>query len=407
MEQKKKSATGYREGLRGSGKSGGSAKTAKGSVKGPAKRSGTKKSTMSGRGINTKSGYGKTSAKGYGRRGGRRQNPGVVLAVLLCLILFFAYGTYRPDSWAGDLLRQLTVQQTDGEETAGRTAASDSGGTGQSEALQADGSGVLQAGGVLQTLEVHFLDVGQGDAALIKCGGQSMLIDAAENGKGTAIQYYLQKQGVEKLDYLLLTHPDSDHIGSADVIITKFDIDHVFMSNYEKANKTYQKVIQALDYKWLKWETPQVGSTFMLGSASCTILGPNGEYDDPNNASIAVLIQNGENSFLFTGDAEKKAEEDIMESCREKGLPLQAQVYQVGHHGSSTSSSEDFLDAVKPEYAVISCGKDNSYGHPHEEVLERFEQRGIQVYRTDEQGTIVAVSDGQSITWSYGEALTE
>lgn len=367
-------------------------------------KAGYKRNTTTRRGTKAKSGYrgsGRPPKKGYGRRGGRRQSPGLVLAMLLCLILFFAYGTWQPDSWAGALVQQLTVQQTDGEGTEGQSGPDQTVGPDQ-----AAGSEAVPTGG-LQTMEVHFLDVGQGDATLIKCGGQSMLIDAAESGKGTAIQYYLQNQGVEKLDYLILTHPDSDHIGSADVIITKFDIDHVFMSNYEKDNKTYQKVIQALDYKWLKWETPKVGSTFTLGSASCTILGPTGEYDDPNNASIALLIQNGENSFLFTGDAEQKAEEDIMESCGEKGLPLQAQVYQVGHHGSSTSTNEDFLDAVKPEYAVISCGKDNSYGHPHEEVLERFAQRGIQVYRTDEQGTIVAVSNGQDITWSYGDAVTE
>lgn len=251
-------------------------------------------------------------------------------------------------------------------------------------------------------MEVHFIDVGQGDATLVKCGGQNLLIDAGVADKGTAIQNYLTKQGVVKLDYLILTHPDADHIGGAAVIITKFDIDHVYMSNYEKDNKTYLKLIQALDNKYLKAETPKVGSTFTLGSAVCTILAPNRDYDDPNNASVAVLLQNGDNRFLFTGDAEEEAEEDILAN----GLDIQANVYQVGHHGSRTSSSEAFLDAVNPEFAVISCEEGNSYGHPHAQTLNNLRSRSVQVYRTDEQGSLIAVSDGSGITWNAAPSET-
>lgn len=272
-------------------------------------------------------------------------------------------------------------------------------------------------------LEVHFLDVGQGDATLIKCGGQAMLIDTAEDDKGTAIQYYLMNQGVEDVDYLILTHPDSDHIGSADVIVTKYEIDHILMTDYEKDNRTYRRMMEAMQYKVVKPEIVRAdaaygenagqagenarqseyawraGDTFTLGSAVCTIVAPVDTYDDPNNASIALLIEHGENSFLFTGDAEKEAEKDILENCILSGISLQADVYKAGHHGSSTSSCEELLDMVSPQYTVISCGLDNSYGHPHEETMERFDERGIQVYRTDEQGSIVAVSDGTQITW--------
>lgn len=258
-----------------------------------------------------------------------------------------------------------------------------------------------------QKMEVHFIDVGQGDSTLIKCDGKSMLIDAGDDSKGTAIQRYLQKQGIEKLDYLVLTHPDSDHIGGAPVIITKFKIDKVFVSNFEKDNKTYQKLIQALDNKRLKYITPEVGTKYSLGTASITILAPNKKYDKPNDASVALMVQNGDNKFLFTGDAEEDAEKDIIKN----NGSIKADVYQVGHHGSKTSTSDDFFKAVSPTYAVISCADGNSYGHPNAQTLNTFRMNGVKVYRTDEEGTIIATSDGTNITfdvppsesWKAGE----
>lgn len=250
--------------------------------------------------------------------------------------------------------------------------------------------------------EVHFIDVGQADATLITSGGHSMLIDAGDDTKGTAIQNYLQKHNVQKLDYLILTHPDADHIGGAPVIITKFDIDTVFVSNYEKDNKTYQKLIQALDNKNLKKTTPAVGSQYALGTVQITILGPNKTYDNPNDASIALLIQNGDNKFLFTGDAEESAENDILAN----DFDIAADVYHAGHHGSRTSTSEDFFTAVHPTYAVISCGEGNSYGHPHAQTLNTFRANGVKVYRTDEQGSIIATSDGKEIAWSCSPSET-
>lgn len=252
------------------------------------------------------------------------------------------------------------------------------------------------------TMEVHFLDVGQNDATLILSDDAAMLIDCGGDSQGTKIQNYLQKQGVTKLDYLVLTHPDSDHIGGAPVIIEKFDVDTVFMSDFEKDNKTYRKLIQALDDKNVFWSVPEVGSAWQLGQAQFTILAPNRFYDDPNNASVALVVDNGENSFLFTGDAESEAEMDILEN----GLDVRADVYQAGHHGSRSSSDAAFLDAVNAEAVVISCGEGNSYGHPHAAALNEFRARGMKVYRTDEQGTIVAVSDGRGITWNTAPSET-
>lgn len=254
----------------------------------------------------------------------------------------------------------------------------------------------------IDEMKVHFIDVGQGDATLITCGGHAMLIDSGDDSKGTAIQNYLKKQNIKKLDYLILTHPDADHIGGAPVIITKFEIDKVFVSNYEKDTKTYQKLIQALDNKRLKYTTPDVGAQYSLGTATITILAPNDTYDNPNDASVACIIQNGNNKFLFTGDAEEDAEEDILDN----GINISADVYHVGHHGSRYSTSKDFFDAVKPSYAVISCGEGNSYGHPHAEPLNTFRMNGVKVFRTDEEGTIIATSDGKKITFNVPESET-
>ena len=245
-------------------------------------------------------------------------------------------------------------------------------------------------------LEVHFIDVGQGDATLIKADGHAMLIDAGENDKGTAVQLYLKKQGVDRLDYLVLTHTDSDHIGGADVIISKFDIGQIFLSDFKKDNKTYRELMDSMKSRNMTFSIPEVGSEYALGDAVFSIIAPNDTYDDPNNSSIALIMDYGENSFLFSGDCEEEAEQDILEN----GMNLDVDVYQVGHHGSRSSSTEDFLDAMSPEYAVISCAEGNSYGHPHAQTLNNLRARRIKVFRTDEQGSIVAYSDGTDITWN-------
>lgn len=338
-------------------------------------------------------------------KSGKRHNK--LLAPLLALIVLLAAcssqgGDNAPDS------RQKEAVQT--EETSAETAATDEirmdgqltgdmlmQPSGDTEGEAADPDGYSQ-----EPLEVHYIDVGQGSATLLKSGRHAMLIDTGDSDQGTKIQLYLTKQGVENLDYLVLTHPDADHIGGAPVIITKFGIGQLFLSNYEKDNKTTQKVRDAMQYKGLTASDYQVGDTFALGNASFTILGPAKEYADSNNASIVIMVQNGNNRFLFTGDCEAEAEADLIAS----GADLSADVYLAGHHGSDTASSQAFMDAVSPTYAVISCGEGNSYGHPHAEVLNRFRSMGIQVFRTDEQGSVVAESDGTGITWNCAPSET-
>ena len=245
-------------------------------------------------------------------------------------------------------------------------------------------------------MEVHFIDVGQGDATLIKADGHAMLIDSGENDQGTAVQLYLKKQRVEQLDYLVLTHTDSDHIGGADVIISKFDIGQIFLSDFKKDNQTYRELMDSMRYRHMTFSTPEVGAEYELGGAVVSIIAPNNTYEDPNNSSLALIVDYGENSFLFSGDCEEEAEQDILAN----GMNLDIDVYQAGHHGSKSSSAEEFLDAMSPEYAVISCAEKNSYGHPHARTLNHLRARNIKVFRTDEQGSIVAYCDGKKIKWN-------
>lgn len=239
-------------------------------------------------------------------------------------------------------------------------------------------------------LEIHFLDVGQGDCTLLLCDGEAMLIDAGDNDQGTKIQRYLQKQGVEKLKYVVCTHPDEDHIGGMDVILYKFPCETVLMTEEEKDTNTYRDVIDTMNNRNYQRTQPVIGQQYSLGDAAFTLLGPAKIGEDSNNNSIALLMVHGSNRFLFTGDAEEEEEEALLE-C---GISLDADVYKAGHHGSRTSSSQAFLEAVSPAYVVISCGEGNSYGHPHAETMNSLRAMGAEVFRTDEQGSIVLYSDG-------------
>lgn len=256
-------------------------------------------------------------------------------------------------------------------------------------------------------LVVHYMDVGQGDATLITCGEDAMLIDAGDNSMGTTVQMYLVSQNITKLDYVIGTHPDADHIGGLDVVITKFDCGTIFLTDEDKDTRTYEDVISAMEYKGYKRTLPVPGETYQLGDAGFTILAPLQENDDSNDNSIALLLTYGDTRFYFEGDAGEEEEVQILSS----NADVKADVYKIGHHGSKTSTTDDMLAAVNPAWAVISAGEDNRYGHPHAEVLNKLRMNGIKTFRTDEQGTVVAKSDGEKIvfnmspsdTWQAGE----
>lgn len=252
------------------------------------------------------------------------------------------------------------------------------------------------ATGEEEELQVHFLDVGQGDATLIFQDTHAMLIDAGDNLYGWQVVDYLKYLGIEHLDYLIGTHPDSDHIGGMDTVLENISCDMVLMPGLERDTATYESVAEVLEEQRMERIVPEPGEEYSLGTAVFTVLAPNDTYDDINNNSIAIRLVHGRNSFLFTGDAESESEADMLKS----GRLLSTDVYKVAHHGSSGANSELFLLAVNPKYAVISCGEDNDYGHPHSEVLNRLRLLGTEVYRTDEQGTIVALSDGSEIQFN-------
>lgn len=252
------------------------------------------------------------------------------------------------------------------------------------------------ATGEEKELQVHFIDVGQGDATLIFQDEHVMLIDGGDNLYGWQVMDYLNYLGIDHLNYVIGTHPDSDHIGGLDTVLENISCDSVLMPDSAKETVTYESVVDVIENQQIERILPKPGEEYTLGTAVFTILAPNGCYDSANDNSIAIRLVHGGNSFLFTGDAESESEADMLKS----GRLLTSDVYKVAHHGSSGANSELFLLAVNPTYAVISCGENNDYGHPHSEVLNRLRLMGTKVYRTDEQGTIVAISDGSEIRFN-------
>jgi competence protein ComEC len=251
----------------------------------------------------------------------------------------------------------------------------------------------------ISDLEVHFLDVGQGDCIFLTCDNQSMLIDAGDNTKGSTVAAYLKNQGIKTLEIVVGSHNDADHIGGLDVVLYQFDCKNVILSKFAKDSKTYDDVIQTCKNKNYKIQYPERGTEYTLGDAKVTILSdPNYDADSANNSSVSLLVTHQNNTFLFTGDSEEDAESELLKL--NDFSTIDVDVLKVGHHGSKSSTSEEFLSAVSPFYAVISCGEDNSYKHPHSATLNALRGAYVTMFRTDKQGTIVATSDGDSIAWN-------
>ena len=222
-------------------------------------------------------------------------------------------------------------------------------------------------------LEVHFIDVGQADAALVICDGHYMLIDGGNAEDSDLVYAYLERHGAKRLDYMVASHAHEDHIGGLSGALNYAAVDVALCPVTEYSSKV-----------------------FTLGSAQVEILGPVREYDETNDTSIVLRIDYGRTSFLFTGDMETGPERDLIEA----GANLKATVLKAGHHGSDTSSSYQFLREVMPQDVVIPVGEGNSYGHPSDEVLSRYRDLGAEVYRTDMQGHVIARSDGNTVTFT-------
>lgn len=267
----------------------------------------------------------------------------------------------------------------------------------------AAGSGALKRGGdedapvtaVSGSFETHFIDVGQADAELVICDGKTMLIDGGNAEDSNLIVSYLRGLNINHLDYVICTHAHEDHAGGLAGALHECSADNVFCSVRSYDSKAFKNFKRYAEEQGREIEIPKTGDSFALGESRVEIFGPIKEYEDTNNKSIVMKVTYGNTSFLFTGDAEREAEQDMIDA----GLDLSADVLKVGHHGSNTSSSYMFLREIMPKYAVISCGKNNSYGHPHEEPLSRLRDAGAKIYRTDESGHIIARSDGENVTF--------
>lgn len=317
----------------------------------------------------------------------RRWKSSILTLLLLCL--FFFFGGRLPEPLKALLPVEVstyfpTVSDADSSGAGANAAA----GTETPEMLQPPPGG---------TLTVDFLDVGQGLSVLVNSDGHYLLFDGGDRTASSFVVAYLKKQGVESLDYLIASHYDADHLNGLVGALNVFPTKTILAPDYETDTKVYQSFLRTAQEKGNTIVHPTTGSTYQLGDAQFTILAPSSKsYGDENDYSVVIRLTYGGSSFLITGDAGEKSELEMLEG----GFTLKSDVLCLGHHGSSTASSAPFLKAVSPDFAVISCGTGNSYGHPHEETLERLKGTKAGLFRTDLQGTLRAVTDGETITWS-------
>ncbi len=237
-------------------------------------------------------------------------------------------------------------------------------------------------------VSVSFIDVGKADAIFITCDDYNILIDSGEDYKADHVSSYLKRYNTKKIDLLIATHPDNDHIGGMSSIINNFDVESCWQSqineNVISQTTAYKNMLRSLETKNINTEYKKAGDTYNLGDLIFTVLSPDKNYEDTNNASLIIRLDYFDTSFLFTGDAEDDAEQDLINNYKDS---LQADVLKVAHHGSNNGSSYEFLQLVSPKYAVISVGE-NTANLPSKACIERLESNNIEILRTDLQGTV-------------------
>lgn len=244
---------------------------------------------------------------------------------------------------------------------------------------------------------VHYIDVGQGDSILIQVNKKNLLIDSGPKSDKKKLFDYLSESNLDKLDYVIATHPHEDHIGNMSEVIDDYDVLNFYAPKIQSTTKTFEKMIDSLKGKNLKINVLKKGiNSIDLGeNIKVTVFSPSKDsYEDLNNYSPVIKIQYVKTSFLFTGDAQKDVEKEILTSNED----ISADVLKVGHHGSSTSTTKEFLNKVHPSIGVISVGSDNSYNHPNSDTIKRLKDGKVTIYRTDKDGTVVLCSDGSNIT---------
>lgn len=252
-------------------------------------------------------------------------------------------------------------------------------------------------------LTVHFIDVGQADCALLECGGEYMIIDGGNKEDGQLVVSYLEQQGVEELSAVVCTHAHEDHVGGLPSVLAVYPTEAVYAPTKTYSSNIFDDFVYYTDQQGLEITIPQPGDEFTLGGAEITVLGPVKSYADPNDTSIVLRVDYGESAFLFTGDMETTAENDMLDYWSGNSGIFSVDVLKVGHHGSNTSTGYRFLYEVDPTYGVISVGEGNSYGHPHDEPMSRLKDAGVTLFRTDELGHVIASTDGTEITFTWND----
>lgn len=247
-----------------------------------------------------------------------------------------------------------------------------------------------------EKLSVTMLNVGQGLSILFESDGKYMLYDGGDKATSSYVVSYLQKHGVAELEYMIASHYDSDHIAGLVGVLETTAVKNVINPDYQATTKIYQSYVSGVEKSGAKVIYPNVGDTFVFGHATITVLAPARDYGDPNEMSVAIRVDCGQFSCVVTGDAETESESDMLTS----GIPLECDLYVVGHHGSSSSSSDAFVAELKASHGFISCGKDNDYGHPTQQTLDTLEKYNIDLYRSDRDGEVSCVTDGKYFKFS-------
>ena len=245
-------------------------------------------------------------------------------------------------------------------------------------------------------MAVHFIDVGQGLAILVQSGGENFLYDGGNRSHADEVVQYLKNQQVETINYMISSHYDEDHLGGLVKCLDNFEVEHVLGSDYVHTSDLFNTFMNTATAHAIIVEYPSVGDTYEFGTGSFTVMAPDGISQNSNDNSVVIRLVNGNNSFMFMGDAEETSEQDMIST----GMNLDCDVLSLGHHGSASSTSWDLLEAASPSWAVISCGLNNSYGHPAAETMGKLSDMDIPVFRTDDQGTVIALSDGNTISWN-------